>query len=77
MRFSGVHSSHGTLYQTQVFVAPHGEIDIRSPQGHAGNSITTWCDRPVLLPFSIRLGIKGVNPVYDNTIKVNITISPA
>ena len=33
-----------TLYQTQVFAAPHGDIDIRSPQGHAGNSITTWGD---------------------------------
>ena len=66
-----------TLYQTNVFAASHGDMNVRSPQRrHAGNSTTSWGDRPVLLLLGIRLGIEGVNPIYYDTIKVNIFLSP-
>jgi cysteine protease ATG4 len=62
-----------TLYQTHVFAASHGDMDVRSPRRrHAGSSATTWGDRPVLLLLGIRLGIDGVNPIYYDTIKVNL-----
>ena len=61
-----------TLYQTHVFAASHGDMDVRSPRRRqVGKSIATWGDRPVLLLLGIRLGIDGVNPIYYDTIKVN------
>ena len=65
-----------TLYQTNVFAASHGDMNIRSPRRrYAGNSTTTWGDRPVLLLLGIRLGIEGVNPIYYDTIKVSLLLS--
>ena len=58
----------GTLYQTHVFAASHG--DHSSRKRHDGNSTSTWGDRPVLLLLGIRLGIDGVNSFYYDTIKV-------
>ena len=64
-----------TLYQTHVFAASHGDMDVRSPRRRqAGKSTTTWGDRPVLLLLGIRLGIDGVNPIYYETIKVNLLL---
>lgn len=60
-----------TLYQTHVFAASHGDMNVRSPRRrHVGDSTTTWGDRPVLLLLGIRLGIDCVNPIYYDTIKV-------
>ncbi|PPQ82094.1 hypothetical protein CVT25_014340, partial [Psilocybe cyanescens] len=58
-------ATDGTLYQTQVFAASHGDAS-RSPRRR---HTTTWGDRPVLLLLGIRLGIEGVNPIYYDTIK--------
>ena len=63
-----------TLYQTNVFAASHGDMNVRSRRRHADNSSTTWGDRPVLLLLGIRLGIEGVNPIYYDTIKVNLSV---
>jgi cysteine protease ATG4 len=63
----------GTLYQTHVFAASHG--DHSSRRRHNGDSTTAWGDRPVLLLLGIRLGIDGVNPVYYDTIKVIFLLS--
>ena len=63
-------ASDSTLYQTHVFAASHGDMNVRSPRRRHGTSTTTWGDRPVLLLLGIRLGIEGVNPIYYDTIKV-------
>ena len=48
-------------------------MDVRSPRRRqVGKSTTTWGDRPVLLLLGIRLGIDGVNPIYYETIRVNL-----
>ena len=60
-----------TLYQTDVFAASHGDMDVSSPRRRqVDKSTTTWGDKPVLLLLGIRLGIDGVNPIYYDTIKV-------
>ena len=64
----------GTLYQTHVFATSHDGMTVRSRKQHAGHSTTTWGHKPVLLLLGIRLGIDGVNPIYYETIKVNILI---
>ncbi|PPR05795.1 hypothetical protein CVT26_010145 [Gymnopilus dilepis] len=58
-------ATDGTLYQTQVYAASHGDSS-RSPRRHHKS---TWGDRPVLLLLGIRLGIEGVNPIYYESIK--------
>ena len=62
-------ATDSTLYQSQVFAASHGDTSSRSPRR---KHTTTWGDRPVLLLLGIRLGIEGVNPIYYETIKVNV-----
>ena len=63
----------GTLYQTHVFATSHDDMTVRSRKQHAGHSTTTWGHKPVLLLLGIRLGIDGVNPIYYETIKVNVS----
>ena len=63
-------ASDSTLYQTHVFAASHGDMNVRLHKRHTGNATNTWGDRPVLLLLGIRLGIEGVNPIYYDTIKV-------
>ncbi|KAF8896755.1 hypothetical protein CPB84DRAFT_1848116 [Gymnopilus junonius] len=58
-------ATDGTLYQTQVYAASHGDSS-RSPRRQHKS---TWGDRPVLLLLGIRLGIEGVNPIYYESIK--------
>ena len=63
----------GTLYQTHVFATSYDGMTVRSRKQHAGHSTTTWGHKPVLLLLGIRLGIDGVNPIYYETIKVNVS----
>ena len=63
-------ATDGTLFQSDVFAVSHGEMSSRSPRRI---TTTTWGHQPVLLLFSIRLGIEGVNPVHYETIKVCVS----
>ena len=62
------------LYQTHVFAASHEDMTVRPGKRHAGHSTTTWGHRPVLLLLGICLGIDSINPIYYETIKVNISL---
>ncbi|KJA22323.1 hypothetical protein HYPSUDRAFT_41184 [Hypholoma sublateritium FD-334 SS-4] len=62
-------ATDGTLYQSQIFAASHGDAS-RAPRRQ---QTTTWGERPVLLLLGIRLGIEGVNPIYYETIKMLYT----
>ena len=59
-------ATDGTLYQSQIFAASHGDASRAPRRQHT----LTWGERPVLLLLGIRLGIEGVNPIYYDTIKV-------
>ncbi|KAF9477390.1 hypothetical protein BDN70DRAFT_861911 [Pholiota conissans] len=64
-------ATDGTLYQSQVFAASHGDTSTsRSPRRQHASS---WGGKPVLLLVGIRLGIEGVNPIYYETIKMLYT----
>jgi hypothetical protein len=55
----------GTVYRSDVFSASSG-VPVDQP---SGSTSTLW-QRPVLVLINVRLGLDGVNPVYNEAIKV-------
>ncbi|KAI6157367.1 cysteine protease required for autophagy [Pisolithus tinctorius] len=58
-------AADGVVYQTDVYSASN--VHSRSPRRLARSS---WGDRAVLVLVGIRLGLKGVNPIYYGAIKL-------
>ncbi|KAI6044613.1 cysteine protease required for autophagy [Pisolithus marmoratus] len=61
-------AADGVVYQTDVYAASN--VHMRSPRRLARSS---WGDRAVLVLVGIRLGLKGVNPIYYGAIKALFT----
>ncbi|KAI0770923.1 peptidase family C54-domain-containing protein [Trametes elegans] len=63
-------AADGTLYESDVYAASRSAM--YSTRRHGAARID-WGDRAVLVLIGIRLGIEGVNPLYNNTIKTLFT----
>jgi len=67
----GVHiASDKQIFRSGVFAASHG-ISERNV------TFSAWGNRPVLVMICVRLGLSGVNPLYYETVKVNLHTSPS
>ncbi|KAG1772536.1 hypothetical protein EV702DRAFT_1246497 [Suillus placidus] len=63
-------AADSVIYQSDVYAASN--VHIGSPRRHMRS---TWGERAVLVLIGICLGIDGVNSIYYNTIKHQLSVS--